>query len=297
MTTTADDLISRTKLHLLGNTREEINQIAGDYTAGGGTLTFRYPLASIQAGANVEVDQEVFRVMSVEGLTAHVIGGQLGSSPANHDDATVVTVNPRFYRHSILSDLNNTLSDLDGAGLFQEREVNLTFNPAVSAYDITGSGLEGPIIRILEVRYQAIGPSHRWPLIQEWSLMRDMDLSSFPSGNGLIINSAGGFPGRPLRVVYAVPFTQIQSVTDDLDAIGLPATAQDLPPMGAAVRQMLGRDIKRTFLEAQPDTRRAQEVPPGTGQNAMRSLQQQYLMGIQDEKARQLQRFPYRRAV
>lgn len=289
--TTAGDLIQTTKLHLLGNTREELNVLVGMHTAGGGSLTFQYPLASIQPGADVEIDQEVFRVMSVTGQTAQVIGGQLGSVLANHDDGTVVTVNPRFYRHSILSDLNNTLSDLDGAGLYQEKTIDITYNPVVGAYDLTGSGT---VLRVLEVRYQMYGPTRRYPLIPRWTLMRDMDATVFPSGTALTIDGPGGSPGLPLRVRYAAPFNQIGSVTDTLANIGLSYTAADLPPMGAAVRQMLGRDIKRSFLEAQPDTRRAQEVPPGVSQNAMRSLQIAYQQGIADERARQLQRFPYR---
>ena len=66
--------------------------------------------------------------------------------------------------------------------------------------------------------------------------------------------------------------------------------------MGAAIRQMMGRDIKRSFLEAQPDTRRSSEVPPGAALGSIRLLQQQYVQGIADERMRQLQRFPYRMA-
>lgn len=292
MTVTVSDLINRTRMYLLGNTREELNKLVGPYTAGGATLTFAYPMLSITAGADVQIDQEVFRVIGVSGQIATVIGGQLGSVAAHHDDGSVVTVNPRFYEHSILNDLNNTLSDLDGAGLYQEVALNVTFNPVVSGYDLTGSTT---VLDVLEVRYQQVGPTRRFPLIRQWSLMRDMDTSVFPSGNALVIDHPG-FPGLPLRVRYSAPFTQITSVTDDIDTIGLGYTAQDLPPMGAAIRQMMGRDIKRSFLEAQPDTRRAQEVPPGVSQGAIRTLQQHYQMGVDNERMRQLQRFPYRNA-
>jgi hypothetical protein len=290
--TTANDLIERTKLHLLGNVREEINVTVGDYTAAGVSLTFLYPMGSIVVGADIEIDQEVFRVMSVTGQTAAVRGAQLGSTAANHTGGTVVTVNPRFYRHSILSDLNNTLSDLDAAGLYREVSINVTYNPVVGAYDLTSSTT---VLDILEVRYKQTGPSQRFPMINRWSLMRDMDTSVFPSGNALVID-APGFPGLPLRVRYSAPFTQITTVADTMNTVGLSYTATDLPPMGAAVRQMLGRDIKRSFLESQPDTRRTAEVPPGSAQGATRSLMQAYQRGIDEERMRQLQRFPYRNA-
>jgi hypothetical protein len=124
--------------------------------------------------------------------------------------------------------------------------------------------------------------------------MRDMDTSIFPSGTALVIDSPG-FPGLPLRVRYASDFTQFTSLTQDLTTdAGVSATADDLPAIGAAIRQMLGRDIKRTFLEAQPDTRRSTEVPPGVGQGALTLLRREYEDGINEERLRQVQRFPYR---
>jgi hypothetical protein len=290
--TTANDLIAQTKNHLLGNVREEINQLAASYTAAGTALTFTYPMQSIVVGADVEVDQEVFRVMSVTGQAATVIGAQYGSTAANHANGATVTVNPRFRRHSILADLNNSLSDLDAAGLYREVSINVTYNPVIGAYDLTSSTI---VLDILEVRYRQTGPSQRFPMINRWSLMRDMDTTVFPSGNALVID-APGFPGLPLRVRYSAPFTQIATVADTMTTVGLSYTATDLPPMGAAVRQMLGRDIKRSFLESQPDTRRSAEVPPGSAQGATRSLMQQYQRGIDEERMRQLQRFPYRNA-
>ncbi len=290
--TTAADWVHTTKRHLLGNTREELNQVAA-YTAGGTTLTFTYPLASIAAGADVEVDQEIFRVISVSGQVATVMGAQLGTSAANHAANTVAVVNPRFTTFGIVQDLNNCLSDLDGNGLYREVAINITFNPVVASYDITGSTT---VLDVLECRFQQTGPTKRFPIIRNWSLLRDMDTAVFPSGNAITIDSPG-FPGLPLRVRYAAPFTQITSLADDAQTtIGVSYTAQDLPPMGAAIRQMLGREIKRSFLEAQPDTRRAQEVQGGMAQASIRSLQQAYQAGIGEERMRQLQRFPYRTA-
>jgi len=264
--TTAADLIQATRDHLLGNLRPEVNQISA-YTAGTSSMTFTYPLVSIQPGADVEVDLELFRVISVSGQTATVMGAQNGSVAANHAAGSVALVNPRFTSYAILRDLNNTLSDLDGNGLYREVAINIMFNPVVAAYDLTGSGT---VLDVLEVRFKQTGPTKRMPLIRHWSVLRDMDTTIFPSGNALSLDSPG-FPGLPLRVRYSAPFTQITALTDDIQTlVGLSYTAQDLPPMGAAIRQMMGRDIKRSFLEAQPDTRRAQEVPPGSAQGAMR---------------------------
>lgn len=289
--TTVADWVQTCKLHLLGNQREELNKLNGAVSAGATTLTFTYDMRSIQAGADVEIDSEVFRVMSVSSNTAIVMGAQLGSVAADHADGAVVTVNPRFYQHSIVKDLGNCLNDLDANGLYQEVAINITFNPTVASYDLTGSTT---VLDVLEVRYKQTGPTKRFPVIRSWSLLRDMDTSVFPSGNALTVD-APGFPGLPLRVRYSAPFSEITALTQDVTAdLGVSATAADLPPMGAAVRQMAGRDIKRSFLESQPDTRRAAEVQIGSAQQAIQSLRKQYQDGIAEERMRQLQRFPYR---
>lgn len=291
--TTLAQLITQTKGHLLGNLREEVNSLNGAYTAGGTTLTMTYPMQSIVAGAELEIDTELFRVMSVSNQVATVMGAQKGTTAANHSNGAVVTVNPRFYSYSIWTNLNHTLHDLSSEGLYREVAIDVTFNPVVAAYDLTGSS-DDTVIDILEVRYQQTGPTKRFPVIRNWSLMRDMPTSQFASGNALVVDG-GGFPGLPLRVRYAANFTEMTSLTDDVTTTsGLRDTADDLPPIGAAIRELMGRDIKRTFLEAQPDTRRAQEVPPGTAQGALTTLRRMWEAGVQAERMRQVQRYPYR---
>lgn len=291
--TTAQQMIYRTKELLLGNTREEQNYLASNYTAGGTTLTFSDSMGSIAAGAELEIGTELFRVRSISGSSAVVVGAQMGTTAANHSTNDVVIVNPRFRSASIFTDLNNALNDMSAAGIYKETAVNITFNPVVSAYDLTGSTDE-TLMDILEVRYQQVGPTKRYPVIRNWSLMRDMDTAVFPSGNALVID-APGFPGLPLRVRYAQRLAQFVNLSDDSQTVcGVRPTGDDLPPIGAAIRQAMGRDVKRAFLESQPDPRRAQEVPPGVTQGAIQTLRRMFDQGVAEERQRQIQRYPYR---
>lgn len=290
---TAQTMIYKCKEHLLGNTREEQNYLNGAYTAGGTSITLSDQMGTIAAGAELEIGTEIFRVRSVSGQSAVVAGAQMGTTASNHADGSLVIVNPRFRSASIFNDLNNALNDISAAGIYKETAVDITYNPVVSAYDITGSSDE-TLMDILEVRYRQVGPTKRFPVIRNWSLMRDMDTAVFPSGNALVIDSPG-FPGLPIRVRYAQRLAQFVNLTDDSQTVcGLRPTADDLPPIGAAIRQLMGRDIKRTFLEAQPDTRRAQEVPPGVAQGAITTLRRMFEQGIAEEHGRQVQRYPYR---
>lgn len=293
--TTLAQLIQQTKDHLLGNTREEINRLSASYTAAGTSLTLEFPMRSILADADIEIDSEIFRVISVAGQVATVMGAQYGTTAASHSSGALVIVNPRFRRASIIADLNHALDDLAGEGIYREVAIDVTFNPVVSGYDLTGS-TPANVLDILEVRYQQTGPTKRFPNIKSFSLLRDMNTADFASGTALMIDSPG-FPGLPLRVRYSSLFTPLAALSDDVTTTcGLRATADDLPPIGAAIRQMMGREVKRSFLEAQPDTRRAQEVPPGTARNAITELRRMWEMGVAAERMRQVQRFPYRMA-
>lgn len=294
--TTLSALIEETKSHLLGNTREQINVLNGALDASTTSVVLSDAMGSITAGAEIEIDQEVMRVRTVSGQTATVLRGNRGSTAATHSDGALVTVNPRFYRHRIIVDLNHALGDMSGSGLYQEVAVDLTFSPTVSGYDLTGS-TDANLLQILEVRYKNTGPEKRFPVISKWSLLRDMATTDFSTGNALVIDSPG-FPGLPLRVRYARDFTDLVALTDDLTTTaGVPATAEDLPPIGAAIRQMAGRDIKRSFLETQPDTRRTGEVPPGIAQGAITTLRRMWAEGVDAERMRQVQRYPYRQVM
>jgi hypothetical protein len=66
-----------------------------------------------------------------------------------------------------------------------------------------------------------------------------------------------------VRVRYAKSLGQFADEATTTASIGLPDSAIDLPPLGAAVALMIPREGIRDSFEAQPDTRRPSEVPPG----------------------------------
>lgn len=287
---TAQAALWEVKRLLEGNLRSEMNTLSGSYTAGGTSLSFSEAMRSILDGAELEVDSELFRVTAVAGTTATVKGSQRGTTAANHASGANVFVNPRFSTASILSDMNATLAALESEGLYRETAVDITFNPVVVGYDLTGSTT---VLDILEVRYKETGPAKRFPRIGSWDLLRNMNTADFPSGNALVLDE-GGWPGLPLRIRYAAPFTPIAALTDDLTTtVGLPSSATDLVWLGAAIRGMESRDTRRTFLESQPDTRRSSEVPPGTGQGALTLLRRRFEERVGQERMRLLQRYPY----
>jgi hypothetical protein len=144
----------------------------------------------------------------------------------------------------------------------------LTYNPAVEGYDITAST---SVMGILDIDYKTPGPGRSLPAISSWRLRRQQDTAVFPSGNVVVIYE-GGSPGLDIRVRYSAPFGQFATLADTHTTVGLPDAATDLPPLGAAIRLVAPRDVKRAFTEHQGETRRPDEVPVGANQQAMRNL-------------------------
>jgi hypothetical protein len=122
-----------------------------------------------------------------------------------------------------------------------------------------------------------------WYRPRSWRVVRNGDPTDFPSGNGLIVypndwqtyaTQAGST--YVLRVTAATDF-DTSAFTDDVDVVedvGLPASAIDIAPLGAAGKLTGVREILRTNIGTQNQPRRAEEVPPGaTIQTGMQLMQ------------------------
>lgn len=292
--TTAATMIDECLSHLYSATREQINTLSGAYTAAGTSLTFTYDLAGIQPGATVAVDLELFHVVAVSGLTATVIPQYGGSTGANHSSGSIVYVNPKFSRFRVFQMLNNELAALPTQGLFQPKTVDLTYQPQYQGYDLTSVT---SVKKILEVRAQRNGSDKGWDTlpVNAWQLQRSSDTAVFTSGFSLQL--LRGESGRKVRVVYAAPFGALTAEATDPNAagVGFPAAANDIPPLGAAIRLAYPREVSRNFFESQGEPRRAEEVGAGANLNAGQGIARLYERRV-SEVARDLSRdWPLRR--
>lgn len=296
MATTANDLIEATLDFLQGGTDETVNVLAAAPDSDDTTLTMTYELGAIVAGAMICVDLEVMRVVDTNptSKTVTVLRGQRGSTAASHSSGSVVQVSPRFSRWSVFRALNDDIDALSGVGLYQMKTVDLTYSPAVMGYDLTSvSSLES----IYSVRYKVPGSEKEWPLLRpsEYRFDRNASTSDFASGFSLVLYQPA-YPGNTIRVAYKAPFVRMTAASDDVQTVaGLPATANDIPVYGAAIRLQAGHESARVATESQPDTRRADEVPVGANLQAASTWGRLRAMRIDDEMRRLSRRYPMRK--
>jgi hypothetical protein len=282
--TTFADLIADTRSHFMTGQSDRLNILDLDVDAltTTTTLQFRYELQGIAPGTRLGIDLEEFHVLSTSGSTAQstatVIRGYNGSTPASHTAGTTIRVNPQISDFRIGQRLNQCLRSLSGHGLFYIKPIEVTYNPATRGYNFTAADF----LDTWRIRYDIPGPDNVWPVLNRLDYYVDThpDPDEFPGGRQLVLRS-GGFSGQPVRLSYKATFADLTTITDDVAVVsGLQLPGHDIPPMGAAIRLLAGREIKRSFLNRQPEPRRQEEVPPGAANQSMRPLVELYYDSI-----------------
>ncbi len=265
-----------------------VNRLSDAMGAADTTLTVEFEAGEIAAGAALSVDLEDMRVWSVSGSTVTVLRAYNATTAATHADGSLVLVNPRFTPAQVFRAMNRELAALSGEGLFRVRTVELTSDSTVESYNLANTDL----LDIIDIRIDESGPENFWRKVQLWELERDAETDDFASGTALIIRESLE-NGRPLRVTYRAPFTQLTALDNDVAAVsGLWEQALDLLQLGAACRLMAGTEVARSRSSAQTSTRRADEVPPGTALQSVRGLLALREERIHQEAERQRSWYP-----
>lgn len=297
---TASDLIQATRQHLFTGQPELLNRLSASLNTTDVAFALTYDFGTMNRGSIIEIDLEqiyIFNVVTSTRSITDCIRGFNGTTAAAHSAAASVTVAPKFPASRILQAINDDLRDLSSPvnGLYQIKTVDITYNPAVEGYDLTAVT---DILSIAEVRFRTTGPDKAWPQVTSYALLRNMPTTGtygdFASGNAVVIYGDGPQPGLPIRLRYRAPFTSLVDQTNDVLAIsGLPTTAHDIPPLGAAIRVAAGREIRRNFDEAQGEPRRAEEVAPQAVLGSTRELVRLRQQRIMAEQARMQATYSY----
>ena len=263
---------------------------------------------AVRVGAILSVDMELMYVTNFSNGQVTVVRGYSGSTAAAHTYGTLAYIQPKYTKFDIGVALNDELMRLSSPenGLFRVGEYTLTWNPVYMGYDLgntnangtaNSAGIPSNFLDILEVRHKIPFPTRNYPKIGKWKVLRNIpDAAVFPSGAGIVFYE-GGYPGQPVFVQYAAPFTTVDlsqpaNLTTDLTSLtGMQSTMVDIPPLGAEIQLTLPREIKRNFMESQPDPRKAPEIPPLAVSNSVQALMMTYNQRISEEAARLQRQF------
>jgi len=282
---TGQTLVDNVRARLLSGISEQRNRLAENYVAGSGTLTLEFPTTGIGPGTRLSVGQSVFYVWSSPASGVVVVqAAEDGSPDENHNDGETVRVNPRFTDYRIFQEVNTDLADLSAQGLFQMKTKEFTYNSQFEAFDLTGvSDLQ----QEYEIYAELPGSRKEWKRLDKlrWRVERTANIVDFPSGLALRIFSQL-HNGYLVRLLYKAPFTPLATAAANMTTTGLPATAYDLPELGAFVTLVGPREVKRNMGEGQPEPRRQEQIPSGGLLRAAQFAAVQRRQRISAERAR-----------
>lgn len=282
--TNAQDWIEGTRFRLMSGHQEQINRLNVAYVAGSGTMVFDFDMAGIRAGTVISIGTSTFYVWeaNVNLKTATVQASWDGTADQDWPAGTIVRVAPRFTDSQILRAINEEITDLSSPsnGLFQIGTSELVYDSALVGYDLS---LAPNMISPIELRVENPGSFKEWTRIPSFKYRvvkgAPTGEEGFESGMALFLYDMwAGATGDRLHLTYRKGFNNLSNLYSTKSSTGLPSSAWDIPPIGAAISLMAGREIKRSFVESQGDSRRATEVTAGTSTssvNALRLLRQQ----------------------
>ncbi len=270
---TAQTWIDETKNLLLTDYVEEYDTLGTALNTTETNVNFTHDTPGIVAGSIIEIGTELMYIFSMNASTnnATVQRGFRGTTAASHSSGDLITVNPKFPSQLVLNAINDELADLSSPqnGLYQMKTVEFTYNIAQDGYNLTG--VTDDILSVYQVTYKDTGSENTEPVVPTWTLRRDRNTSSFASGYALVLHDDAN-SGQTVRVQYKTGFTALAATSTALSTVGLHSEAYDLPAIGAALRLMSTRPVRREFIDEQGSSRRAEEVPAGAISASMRDL-------------------------
>jgi hypothetical protein len=110
-----------------------------------------------------------------------------------------------------------------------------------------------------------------FPVLRKVRLQRNLPTSYFASGFALVFDDL--VMSGTLRVSYKSPFVRVASLSENIQTVAkIPTSMEDILELGVMSRMLSVREVKRNFIESQGDTRRSEEVPPGSMRDSFSNI-------------------------
>lgn len=287
---TVGTVVDRTIRQLMSGTVEERNKVASAITATATSISFLYDLGGMRPGGVIQIDAELMYVWEVSAGSKTVVVERAwnGTVAATHAVGAIAIVDPKFPRSQIIEAINAELDDLSSPmnGLFQIKTMEVNYNGVWSMINLPTTD---KIIDIVSVSLRYLATDY--PKIRRCRLIRDLPNDDFNSGYGIRFDEQVR-AGRMI-IVYKTPFINVTSETQNLQNIaGVPSSCEDILIMGAQIRLVSPREVKRNFTESQGDTRRAEEVPTGSVSSSINNIIRMRRDRITSEAAKLARQYP-----
>jgi len=292
-------IIDKIRRQLNSTVRLEVTTLGASCLSSDTTLTLGYDLAdSIRAGAELAIESEVVRVMSVDVVAKEVtvIRGFQDSTPADHALGVEVQVNPRFTRFDIFDAIYDEMAgwqpDLWTTDLYET-----TVADDQEVVELPASHAD--CLGVIEVRRNwTATSSSSWPQA-EYRLQRGTSSWTAAPLSGLLVRFAEGtgyMKAGSVMMTIARPYdlSTLSETTDIVTDLGVPYSYIELISLGVKMRLMGDDENGRSARNAQDEPRRNEDVPAGSALSVAGQLAQRYERKRRNEVMTLRGRYPLR---
>lgn len=230
----------------------------------------------------VEIEDELVWIQGIDSSSTTVTiaprgRGWMGTTAVVHDAGTVVKNNPKWPRTIIKRAINDIVTSTY-PDLFRVKTTTFVFQAAKFNYDLPADAAD-----VLDVTWDVIGPTKRWPRVKRWRYVPNADQNTHPTGKTVEILDYI-VPGRTVSVTYSALPVKLSSGADEFATTGLASTAEDVVLYGTCYRLSGYLDIPRLQMQNVEGNQRAQLVSPGAASNASKYFYALYQERLQRER-------------
>lgn len=283
-------LVQQTRRHLFGGGRVDLHRLGSpvsDTTTTQVTLDSSLPMTGVTRGTVLCVGLEAMLVWSANTNVITVERGWLGTTPQIHATGAVVEVNPRFGTPMILDALGDEIRSW-APRLYRVVTDQLAVN-ALGVIELPAGYADA--LGIVEVMKPV--PGGTYATVRGARLVRQVP----GVASQTIVQVPGGVAdAASVLVSLARPFAvgSPLALATTLVSMGVPQSAWDIAPFGAAWRLMSPQEVRRTDPTMQGQTRLPEEVPPGHLNQTARELKRLRDVRLDDEARALYSRHPVR---
>lgn len=276
---TTSDLVRAVRSHAQGGARHGVNALENPFDNDTPELVVQFPISGLQPGMNLEIDWVEYSLLDASPSTKTLTVMPMDDDAPHvvHAAGARITLKPRYTTRRIIEELNNELDQMSGEGLYRVVSVAANSDGSLTLPD-------GALV-----------------VLDAWS--NEEFQRQLPSGFYEITESATGpqllGPNTLSRATIGCTFNYLPPWENVpvADTTGMVPTSLDIPPLGAAIRLLMGTESQRNIIDHQGETRRAGEVPTGGPTQSLQNLAAMRQTRLVSEMARLAQRYGYKQHV
>jgi len=210
--------------------------------------------------------------------------GQLGTTATTHAVEAKVTMNPSLSRFRVEEAVKAAVARL-WPRVYAVGAATFVFSATATSYSVSADAE-----RIIDLKWQSVGPSLEWVDITRYSLDQSANTTAFPTGKSVSL-LAEAVPGRTVNLVYAKK-PVVTAMSQSLTEVGLSDSAKECVVLGALLELVTYVDLGRLPVNTASANEMSQAKPFGSGDKVMRSLAQRHEMELASEASRLAARYP-----